>query len=112
MKYKLYGLYSSDELAYVGKVEDTAQAVCDEFNLHLAILEKGSKHQNYTYEYMLERREEGQFIRMTMLNEVPGKEDIEAVRFALVYALRPIGNWYEWNWLEEQEEGERSIIQV
>ena len=111
MKYKLYGLYSGDELVYVGKIEDTAQAVCDEFNLHLAILEHGSKHQNYMYEYMLERREEGQFVRMTMLNEVPGKEDIETVRLALVYALRPIGNWYEWHWTEE-EEGEKSIIQV
>jgi hypothetical protein len=44
MNYKLYGLFSGDELVYVGKVEDAAQAVCDEFNLHLAILEHGSKH--------------------------------------------------------------------
>ena len=41
MKYKLYGLYSGDELVYVGKIEDTAQAYCEEFNLHLDILENG-----------------------------------------------------------------------
>lgn len=95
MKYKLYGLYSGDELVYIDKVEDTAEAMCDEFNLHLAILENGGKHQNYMYEYMLERREEGQHIRMTMLNEVPGNADSEMVRLALVYALRPTGNWHE-----------------
>ena len=44
MKDKLYGLFSGDELVYVGKVENTAQAMCDEFNLHLAILENGGKH--------------------------------------------------------------------
>ena len=26
MKYKLYGLFSGDELVYVSKIEDTAQA--------------------------------------------------------------------------------------
>ena len=44
MKYKLYGLFSGDELVYVGKIEDAAEAYCKEFNLHLAILEKGGKH--------------------------------------------------------------------
>ena len=44
MKYKLYGLYSGDELVYVDRVKDTAEAMCDEFNLHLAILENGGKH--------------------------------------------------------------------
>ena len=100
MKYKLYGLYSGDELVYVGKIEDTAQAYCEEFNLHLDILENGGQHQNYMYEYMLER---GDSIRMHILYELPGA-DVEAIRTALVYALRPIGNWYEWNWLEEKEE--------
>ena len=106
MKYKLYGLFSGDELVYVGKIEDTAEAYCKEFNLHLAILEKDGKHQNYMYEYMLGRREEGHSIRMHMLYELPGA-DVEATRAALVYTLRPIGNWYEWNWLEEKEERER-----
>ena len=26
MKYKLYGLFSGDELVYIGKIEDTAEA--------------------------------------------------------------------------------------
>ena len=43
---------------------------------------------------------------MHMLYELPGA-DVEATRVALVYTLRPIGNWYEWNWLEEKEERER-----
>lgn len=107
MKYKLYGLYSGDELVYIGKVEDTAEATCDEFNLHLAILQNGGKHQNYMYEYMLDRHQEGQRIRMTLLNEVPGNADPEMVRLALVYALRPTGNWHEWHWVEEEEEKKR-----
>ena len=109
MKYKLYGLYSGDELVFVGKIEDTAEAYCKEFDSHLAILENGGQHENYMYEYMLERREEDYLIRMTMLHEVPGKEDIEEVRLMLVYALRPIGNENEWRWTEETE-GEKSII--
>ena len=110
MKYKLYGLYSGDELVYVGKIEDAAEAYCKEFNLHLAILEKGGKHQNYMYEYMLDRKEEGHSIRMHMLYESPGA-NVEVSRLALVYTLRPIGNWYEWNWLEEKEERERLGLQ-
>ena len=106
MKYKLYGLYSGDELVYVDRVKGTAEAMCDEFNLHLAILENGGKHQNYMYEYMLERKEEGHNIRMSVLYELPGV-DVEVARVVLVYTLRPIGNWYEWNWLEEKEERER-----
>lgn len=106
MNYKLYGLYSGDELIYVGKVENTAEAYCKEFNLHQSILANGGKHQNYMYEYMLERKEEGHSVRMRMLYELPGT-DIEVMRVALVYALRPTGNWYEWNWLEEKEERER-----
>jgi hypothetical protein len=53
---------------------------------------------------MLDRHKEGQRIRMTMLNEVPGNADSEMVRLALVYALRPTGNWHEWYWVEEEEE--------
>jgi hypothetical protein len=41
-----------------------------------------------------------------MLYELPGA-DVEATRVALVYTLRPIGNWFEWHWLEEREERER-----
>ena len=106
MKYKLYGLFSGDELVYVGKIEDTAQAYSDELNLHLAILANGNKHENYMYEYMLNRQEEGHSVRMSMLYELPGA-DVEATRVALVYTLRPIGNWHEWHWLEEKEERER-----
>jgi hypothetical protein len=62
------------------------------------------------YEYMLERREEGHSIRMSILYELPGA-DVEATRVALVYSLRPIGNWCEWNWLEEKEERERLGMQ-
>jgi hypothetical protein len=102
----LYGLFSGDELVYVDKIEDTAQAYSDAINLHRVILENGGKHQNYMYEYMLDRREEGHSIGMGMLHELPGA-DVEVARVALVYALRPIGNWYEWNWLEEKEERER-----
>jgi hypothetical protein len=42
-----------------------------------------------------------------MLNEVPGNADSEMVRLALVYALRPTGNWHEWYWVEEEEEKKR-----
>lgn len=58
------------------------------------------------YEYMLDRKEEGHSIRMHMLYELPDV-DLETTRTALVYALRPIGNWYEWHWLEEKEEREK-----
>jgi hypothetical protein len=58
MKYKLYGLFSGDELVYVGKIEDTIEAYCKEFDSHLEILENGGQHENYMYEYMLERKEE------------------------------------------------------
>ena len=98
MKYKLYGLFSGD----VGKIEDTAQAYSEELNLHLAIL----ANENYMYEYMLDRQEEGHSVRMSMLHELPGA-DVEATRVALVYTLRPIGNWHEWHLLEEKEESER-----
>ena len=86
----------------MGKIDDTAEAYCEEFNLHLSILENDGKHQNYMYEYMRDRREEGYGIRMSMLYELPGA-DVEVVRVALVYALRPIGNWYEWGWLEVED---------
>ena len=44
MKYKLYGLYSGDELVFVGRVGDTTDDWWDIFNYHLHILEQDRPH--------------------------------------------------------------------
>ena len=106
MNYKLYGIYAGEELVYIGKIKDSAQAMCTEWATHSYYLENQDKSDNYMYEYLNDRYEEGERIYPQILCNVPNA-DIESVRLSLVYALRPIGNWYEWNWLEEKEERER-----
>ena len=76
----LYGLYSGDELVYVGKIENTAQAYCDESNYHLSILNSGDRHENYMYEHLLDRKAEGYSIQMRTLYEIPDGLNLEEVR--------------------------------
>ena len=100
---KLYGLYSGNELMYVDTVGETTMDWCDKCNYHLNILSNGGQHENDLYKFLLEGKEEGKKIYMMPIHEVPGM-DVESVRRALVYALRPIGNWEEWREEEEREE--------
>lgn len=104
MKEILYGIYSDDELVYIGKVEDTAEAMMYEMRKHAREVKAGN---NDVYEYLSNQEKNQDYdVHMIPLHSTPGI-DIETARLALVYALRPFGNWHEWHWLEEKEEQER-----
>lgn len=101
MKEILYGIYCDDELVYVGKVENTAEAMMFEMRKHASRVKNS---ENEVYDYLAEKERSWDYdIYMLPLHATPGI-DIEVARKALVYALRPYGNWDEWSWLEEQED--------
>ena len=108
MKYKLYGLYSGDELVFVGRIRDTTEDWCDIFNYHLHILEQDRPHQNPMYKYMRDRVKQGHQVHIypfSLLENMPDwkEEELERIRQGIVYALCPMGNWKEW--------GEKDLIE-
>ena len=93
-----------DELVYIGKVEDSAAAMMYEMRRHA---QEVRKDDNEVYAYLAEKERSWEYdVKMVPLYPTPGI-DVETARKALVYALRPYGNWSEWHWLEEEEEKER-----
>ena len=104
MKEILYAIYCDDELIYIGKVKDSAEALMDEMRRLKREKQQGT---NDMYDYLANReRNLDCNVHMIPLYSTPGI-DIEEARKALVYSLRPFGNWSEWHWLEEKEEQER-----
>lgn len=104
MKEILYAIYCDDELIYIGKVKDSAEAMMDEMRRLGREKQQGT---NDMYDYLANRERNLDYdVHMIPLHSTPGME-VEEARRALVYSLRPFGNWSEWHWLEEEEERER-----